>query len=648
MQMKFTLLSFIFLITALILLSCAGSRWSSRIAWKDFTLESVPDRNDFPDAGAVILLNDAHLEMFQVEDHAFSEMRHHTIVKILNERGMKYANVLIPYSPGTEVSNIQARTIQPDGRIVPLKKSLIFDTNLYPDYIFYSDIRTKRFTMPAVEEGCIVEYSYHTTVKHFTFWPRWRFQKEDPVLISRYKLRCPGDWDIAWKTYGIDVSPKTGQAYKGMKVSHTWEVRDIPALIPEPAMPNGMQYIPHIMFSPVGIRTWNDVSAWYRQAAGDRMKPGGSIRHFTENLLAGLSDPDEKLQRIYEFVRDHIRYVAIEIGIGGYQPHFAGDVLENRYGDCKDMTTLIVAMAKAADLKVRPVLISTWYHGGIDTGLVSLAHFDHMIAVAEKSDGTRIWMDATEKFSRFGELPWYDCDRSGLVVDGEQAVIYRTPVLTAQENVISRVWHVDIHKHRTWEGRMKFFVHGAPAMELRHRLSRVHVSGIQDFFVRDLLNTIPSANVNKVEVSGTDNLAGPCVAVIYFSSQDTIPEIDHQIVFPLSNFCDPGLHRLYQSKPRKFPISLKYPVQTLDSLMLTFPDIWNRISPLHQDSVVLDLGGFHLSMNGEENKLNWSSRYELYQSSIQSGRYEDFQYLMRRLSLADQVPVVFSVPLIRE
>ena len=639
-----SLLCFIGPTLIVILLSCSGSRWASKIGWSDFDLESIPDQQDYPEAGAVILLDEAILEMFPMGEHTFSEMRHHTIVKILNERGMKHANVLIAYSPDTEVSKIRARTILPDGQIITLMKNMIFDTNLYPDYIFYSDIRAKRFTMPAVEEGCIVEYSYHTAVKNFTFWPRWRFQKEDPVLISRYTIRCPSEWDILWKAYDIDVRPESGQAYKGMKISRTWEVRDLPALIPEPAMPNGMRYIPNIMFSPVGVRTWDGLAGWYNTTVADRMKSNSTVRRFTESLLTGASDPDEKLRRIYEFVRDHIRYVAIEIGIGGYRPHFAEEVLKNRYGDCKDMTTLIVAMAEAADLKVKPVLISTWYHGEADTVLVSLSHFDHMIAVVEKPDGNRIWMDPTEKFIPFGKLPWYDRNRI-VVVIGKEASIYRTPAMTFKENIICRNWQVNIQEAGTWDGMVTFLVQGAPAMELRHHLNRIPVPGIDDFFIRDLLRSVASADVQNIEVAGLNDLKGPCTAVIHFTSSDTIPKIDSRVIYNISDFCESDLHILYQHEQRKYPIDLKYPVQSLDHLTLVFPDTWKLISPIREDSVLLDFGSFKQTMHREkENRLNWSRKYDLYYSSVEAGRYEDFQYLMKRLSLADQVPIVFSPP----
>jgi hypothetical protein len=103
-----------------------------------------------------------------------------------------------------------------------------------------------------------------------------------------------------------------------------------------------------------------------------------------------------------------VRYIAVEIGIGGYQPHDAEEIVTKRYGDCKDMVTAICALARRADVPVLPVLISTHDNGKPDTTLPSPLQFNHLIAFAPDVREEGVWMDATEKACRFTVLPWYD------------------------------------------------------------------------------------------------------------------------------------------------------------------------------------------------------------------------------------------------
>jgi len=389
-----------------ILLSCApASRWATHLDWQEYSLDTLPTQADYPDAGAVVLLDEANLEIFNSSGMAFSQLDRRMMIKVLNERGYKWANVTVPYSESSSITNIRARTILPNGKIIAISEKDVYDVTLYPQFVFYSDVRAKRFTMPAVEKGCVIEYSWRKTVRNFTYWTRWQFQHEEPTLLARYSVRCPSEWEINWKTFGVEIEPEVEKVPKGFKATRKWEVRDLPALVPEIGMPPGNQDIAHIMFSPVGMGKWDDIATWFHKLAAERWVPHKPIRNLVAELLRGVDDPVQKLRRIFEFVRDNVRYVAIEIGIGGYQPHFASSVLRNRYGDCKDMMTLIIAMASAAGIDTYPVLISTWQNGKVDTSLASQAHFNHAIAVASLPDSLEVWMDATEKYCAFGELP---------------------------------------------------------------------------------------------------------------------------------------------------------------------------------------------------------------------------------------------------
>ena len=442
--MRQRLFLFFILIIFALLFSCAHtSKWGKFLDWDEYTLESLPTQEDYPDAGAIILLDQADLEIFSSGELAYSTLNRKMMVRILNERGHKYTNVIVPYSENSEVSNIKARTILPDGEIITLSDKEIYDITLYPDFIFYSDVRAKLFTMPAVEDGCVIEYSWTQTVRNFTYWTSWQFQHDEPTLIARYSVRCPSDWEINWKTYGVEIEPVVQAVPQGFKSTRKLEVRNLPPFIPEIGMPPGSNEIAHILFSPVGMSRWDQIGSWFYSLARERWVPHKKIRELAEELTKDAKTPKEKLRRIFEYVRDNIRYIAIEIGTGGYQPHFASSVLMNRYGDCKDMMTLIIALGRAVSLDVNPVIISTWYNGEVDTTIASQAHFNHAIALATLPDSTEIWMDGTEKKCAFGELPWYDQNCIVMVIDkAGKTVLRRTPVVGATENQSERVWEI--------------------------------------------------------------------------------------------------------------------------------------------------------------------------------------------------------------
>ena len=638
------LLNVFFAVT--ILLSCAPtSRWATHLDWQRYTLDTLPTQEEYPDAGAVILLDDANLEIFSSSGMAFSQLDRRMMVKVLNKRGYKYANITVPYSASSKITNIRARTILPNGKIVTLPEKEVYDITLYPHFVFYSDVRAKRFTMPAVEDGCVIEYSWQKTVRNFTYWTSWQFQNDEPTLIARYSVRCPSDWEINWKTFGLkrEIVPEIDKVPKGFKSTRRWEVRDLPAFVPEVGMPPGSRDIAHIMFSPVGMSEWNDIAKWFQNLAGERWAPHKPIRDFTEKLLKGVNDPYEKLKRIFEFVRDNIRYIAIEIGIGGYQPHFASSVLRNRYGDCKDMITLIIAFASAAGIEVKPVLISTWQNGEVDTSLASQAHFNHVIALATLPDSSEIWMDATEKSCSFSELPWYDRNRFVLVVSKSgKAIFKRTPYFVANANQSFRCWKIRIDSTGAAKGSVTMTFRGASASELRVQIARMHPASIDAWFGRDMLARCPDIKCSNVEIEHLSEFEKPLKISAKFTSNGIVGAVEENYSIQLGNLSNFNWYKLFAERERHFDLSLRFPLCSVDEVELTYPEQWTTISSVDSDSIVSEFGKSSWTIDKRtKGKLHYHNSFQLDSIYVSKSKFNNFQNFLNKVALSDQAMVLF-------
>ncbi|HKJ67876.1 MAG TPA: DUF3857 domain-containing protein, partial [bacterium] len=124
---------------------CAHEKaWQSRVEWEELNRTDLPGKAEYPDASALVLLDEGSMKLSDGSDIQFSTFEKHRVVKILDRSGLAFANVIIPYSPPSEVDFIQARTISPDGEITVLEEEDIYDVTAFPDFIFYSDQRAKR------------------------------------------------------------------------------------------------------------------------------------------------------------------------------------------------------------------------------------------------------------------------------------------------------------------------------------------------------------------------------------------------------------------------------------------------------------------------------------------------------------------------
>src|SRR6202451_994022 len=130
--------------------------------------------------------------------------------------------------------------------------------------------------------------------------------------------------------------------------------------------------------------SWNDIGIWYASLTNASRVASPELQQKVSQLTAGISDPFQKMQVLANYVQQQIRYAAIEIGIGGYQPHPAADVFTHQYGDCKDKATLLGSMLKQIGIESYYVLIHT-NRGFVQPGFPS-TDFNHAIIAIHLPD----------------------------------------------------------------------------------------------------------------------------------------------------------------------------------------------------------------------------------------------------------------------
>jgi hypothetical protein len=622
---------------------CSGSKWIRNITWPEFTWDKLPGQDDFPEAGAVVLLDEADVEISRIGESPFSVMNRHRIVKILNEKGFRHANFIIPYDDATEIIKLEARTITPERRIIPLDPGKVFETSLYPDYVFYSDDKAKCFAMPAAEPGTVLEFRWQLQVRNFTLWTHWPFQQLDPVMISRYTIHCPHIWKVKWKCYGgEEVGPEI-ERESSTYDRYRWELRNINAMRPETGMPSGLTENTGLLFSPVGMEKWDDVAAWYHALARDRAIGDSAMKLVVDSLVGSAETETEKIRRIYEYVRDKVRYLAIEIGVGGYQPHPAPEVFRNLFGDCKDMATLIVTLSELAGIEADPVLISTWQNGTLDTGLVTPAQFNHAIALATLSNKSEIWMDATDKQCAFGELPWYDQDRLVLIVnDSARAVIRRTP-MPVNKNQTSRSWQLDMEPDGSTDGSLSITYTGTSAANIRHMFYREPFHEIVTWCNQELLGRFPAAENGQVDVRGLDQPGDTVYISIPFRFQSAIDSSTTCLSFQPGTWSGYDWHQLFAPRERYSDILLGFPLTMEDEVKIGYPETWTLLSQPGFRSLSMPFGGYYYRISFEDHCVHYKRYFRFSETRVEKSQYADFRNFLNEAALLDQKPVVFNI-----
>ena len=344
------------------------------------------------------------------------------------------------------------------GHEYAMKDSEITEIGVGSGGILYEDYRAKLAEPPARDVNGVIGYEYEQKVPFYESEDSFDIQESIPKLDQIYVLELPAGWQYktSWHRHEPIHPTETQNALQ-------WEVKDEPALDMRDVLvaPSGkglrargvISYFPSDR--PRTSGDWTAIGANIENLNQDRAKPSPELTAKAQELVAGKTDFADKVQAIGEFVQQQIRYVAIEIGIGGIQPHNAADIFHYRYGDCKDKATLLAAMLGSVGIH------STWVYVDTERGYITpdAPSFsgNHAIAaiqlpngyqssklhsvVTAKSGKRFLIFDPTWEYTPFGVLESNLQGSYGILVDGADSQLIEFPVLDPTLNSVERSAH---------------------------------------------------------------------------------------------------------------------------------------------------------------------------------------------------------------
>jgi hypothetical protein len=626
-----------------IFFSCTQkSNWDKKLDWERLDLNSLPAAADYPDAGAVVLHDEARIETFGSEENGWSLYSRHRIVKIFDIRGHQYANVAIPYSPGNELEHLQARTISPDGKIIVVNANNIYDISLYPNYMLYSDQKSKLFTFPAIENGSIVEYKYTIQFEGHNYGNSWSFQDKIPVLYSRFEINIPADSDPKFKFSGIELEPQIIKTLDGDKTKYIWQAKNLPPIEPEIAMPVIKNSVARLRISSTNFKSWEKVADWYGNLSKTQMHVSDDLKNLVLSLTRNKVKDTEKLKVIYEWIVNNIRYISVSIGIGSYQPHLASEVLQNRYGDCKDMTTLLCTMAKEAGVDVFPGIISTWQNGEIDTTIVSVGQFNHVIAFYPIVGDSGIWLEPTDNASAFNSLPWYDQGRQVLVVMGDSSRFIRTPKTKYLSNRNYLNWNVDLRQDGSAVVTAENRIWGARANDLRFDLMIQSEKDRQQWIQKLIEEKSMFSTLDSTAISGENPIRDPLIIWYRFETDKFADRIHNDLIFCPGDVSAMNLSDVFDEEERKYPVKFKYGMQQQVNLEIHLPENWRLSTNKIDKKTESAFGEASWRWYVSGNILHVQNQFILKGDDIQPDEYPDFKSFLKEVRMQELQKVIVS------
>jgi len=367
-------------------------------------------------------------EDFDVQPDGSYTLDFHSEVEIKNEAGAKnYAQHPLTYGePRAQVDVVEAYTLKRNGKKLPVDASAIHTQMVpgVPDVPMFNDERQKVVIFPNVEVGDVTVLTARYTSK--------------PLIPGLFSMTLPFDRTIAQHDVRVSVKlPKTmqlstethdvkfEQRSEGDRTIYEWRFAN-----PNPIAENVTALDPRDRWPRIYVstfRNYDQLASAYAAMIQSKSAVTPEIQKTADEITKGVSDRRKQAELIYNWVSRHIRYVAIEFGVGAIVPHAAAEVLTNGYGDCKDHSTLFQSLLKAKGISSTVVLINLGASYALGTA-PSMGVLNHAITWLPDFN---LYADTTAGVAPFGTLPFAEYGKPVVHATASPPALRRTPLLAA-------------------------------------------------------------------------------------------------------------------------------------------------------------------------------------------------------------------------
>jgi hypothetical protein len=567
------------------------------------------------------------------------------VVKILRPQGREYGYPVVWFDKDSKVLSMHVWSIDPAGHEYALKDNEISEIgNPGEGGQLYDDERARVAEPPGRDPGGVVAYEYERRERPYVAETNWEFQDELPRLNQSFTLVLPAGftYTTTWARHGkVDGADLENHRYR-------WEMKDTPAIdldqVPLAPHAGGLAARMTVHYAGPGLGvmqdgTWEGIGQWYAGLSRDRMVATPEIAAKTQELIAGKTDFYDKAEAIGEFVQKKIRYFVVEIGIGGQQPHAAGDIFRGRYGDCKDKATLLATMLSSAGMHGALVMVDS-RRGVVDPNDPSIVG-NHMIAAIEipkgyeskklhsvvtaKTGRRYLIFDPTWDLTPFGQLEDNLQGSYGVLMEGEASQVLELPVMDPGLNTIKRTATFHLGSDGTLKGTVTDKRIGDLAEGRRYVFTHDDAKKQQEYMDRVVARDFTAASLSELKVSNAEALnadlttsfelqathfatmTGPLLMVRPRVLGSYAMEVDH--------------------KERKVPIDLEETMQGTDEYDIELPE--GYVVDELPEPVKVDFGfaSYRSSTEVHGRMLHYSRVYTLNQVTLPADKYGEVQKL---------------------
>ena len=621
-------------------------------------------------AAAAVVLCDYGTSRFEYLNNDFKLISDRTTrIKILKKAGFDAATVKVPlYHQGESTEKVTGlrglTTNLVDGKAVKTKLDLgssAFTEEVTPR------VRMRKFTLPDVREGSVIEYSYTVESDFLTNFQDWTFQGDYPVRWSEFRASIPeyfryrkvlqGYHALTVQTeeenaaqfnvhtaggfsgggLGTQREAASTETVTARQINSRWVMKDIPAFRDEPFMTTAADYVDRLNFQLAGMQfpgqgyqavagTWAKVEMELLDDDnfGQQLDRGGFLKEQLLPLVARYPDAGERAAAVRALVMGAVRY-------DGTNRYATTASLRKAYdahlGTAADVNLLLIAALRGAGLPAHPMLLSTRAHGRLNSSIPLLDRFNYVVALVPLAADKDLLLDATDPLLPCGVLPERCLNQQGRLVMRDDAASRWVDLTPAQRFVHYQQVNLALDAQGGLTGKVHEEHGGYAGVDTRRELSSLG----EKKYLAQKMAPHSGWSVPKLTVTAREDVAKP----LGLDYEFTQPAEDQAAIgtFYLSPLRDFGSDQNpFRHDDRLFPVDFAAPQDEITMVTLTLPEGY-ELAELPKPAVIdLPDGGGRFLYNvaaGAPGTVQITSRLNLRKSVYAAAEYTSLREFYR-------------------
>jgi len=603
------------------------------------------DKQELPqwglDAAKTPVLYDETIET--VDEQGRAVERERRVKRILKPQG-RSVNCNVGYDVDEKVNYFRAWTIAADGKQYQARENDFIEEGDSNDAVLLRTSKTVIARPPAEDVGATLVCESEKLLPPYFHEAFWEFQSGLPMVYQALEVDLPPGraHSEAWHQFApvkpVEVSPNHWRWE--VKDMRPLDLREVRATVDWEALVARMS----VQWGDAAVegkdKQWKALGQSFTDLEDHRPDASAEITAKTQELVAGAPDFYSKLRSITEYIQKNVRYFIVERGIGGWQANHASDIFRNKYGDCKDKTTILISMLQVVGIHAVYMPVDT-HRGFVDPDAPSLFG-NHMItaievpadvqdprlkAIATARDGKRyLIFDPTNEHTPVGNLPYYLQGSYGILAAGGASQILGLPVLAPEANLTEQKGSFTLAADGTLSGTIDSFHAGTYGADLRWLIKYSDEKERREYWEKRVAETLPGVTLDSFAFTQPTNLDQP----LEFHYKVTAKQYAHQagpllLVRPRVL----GTHvRPLDDKPRIYPIDLSATGSWKDSFDIALPAGYAVDELPDPVEVNLDFASYHSSVKAEAGHLHYEREFQVRKMEIPASRAGEYRRLM--------------------